>query len=145
MRRVLVIAASVLALAACGRAQVKHDGTAVIKGHDGAVTTVSRNAPTNLPPYLKLYPGGAVKSSLDSGAKGGIVVVETSASPDQVVDFYKKEASAAGLQVEIENNSGDAHVVMFNEPSGGKKNFTVSATKQPDGKTNIGLTYNAQA
>jgi hypothetical protein len=145
MRRVLVIGVCVLALAACGRTQVKSDGTAVIHGKDGSTVTVGHNAPTNLPPYLKLYPGGAVKSTLDSGAKGGIVVVETSDAPERVIDFYKKEAAAAGLQVELENTSGDSHVVMFNEAGGGKKNFTASATKQPDGKTNIGLTYNAQA
>src|SRR4051812_20651814 len=99
MRRVLVISASVLALAACGRAQVKHDGTAVFHGRDGSTMTVGHNLPTNLPGYLKAYPGATIKSSLDSGPNGGVLVMETSAAPDAVVAFYKQAAASAGLQV----------------------------------------------
>jgi hypothetical protein len=145
MLRVLVIAASVLALAACGRAQVKHDGSAVFHGRDGSTVTVGHGAPKNLPGYLKAYPGATIKSSLDSGANGGVLVMETSAGPEAVIDFYKREAAAAGLQVQMDsNNPGAPHVVMFSDPDG-KRNFNVSATPQPSGKTDIGLTYNAQA
>jgi hypothetical protein len=142
----LVFAVSLIALAACGpRTHIKRDGTAVIQGRNGQVMTVGHGAPANLPRYLKLYPGAEVKSALDSGANGGVVVMQTSASADAVIDFYKKQAAAAGLQVQMDsNNPGSAHVVLFDDPNG-KRNFNISATPQPGGKTDIGLTYNAQA
>ena len=151
MRRVLVFAVSLFALAACGpKVHVSKDGSTVIQGKDGSVIAVNANGPggvpAHLPPYLKIFPGAVVKSTIDTGKTGGMLSMETSAAPDAVVDFYKGQAATAGLEVQMDMNNEGGHSVLFAEPRDkGKRNFNVTASKQGDGKTAVVMTYNEQA
>jgi hypothetical protein len=152
MRRVLVFAVSLFALAACGGPHVSRhaDGSTTIKGADGSSVTVNDGGgqapPSHLPAYLKVFPGATIKSTVDTGKSGGMMMVETSAAPEAVVDFYKGEAKTAGLDVQMDMNNDGNHAVLFADPQGkGKRNFNISASKQPDGKTQALVTFNEQA
>lgn len=151
MRRVFVVAASLLALAACGRVHKNADGTTVIHGRDGTKITVGtggasgQNPPAHMPAFLKVFPGAVIKSTVDTGKSGGMMMMETTAAPDAVVDFYKGEAKAAGLDVQMDMNNEGGHSVLFAEPrEKGKRNFNVSASRQTDGKTQALVTFNEQ-
>lgn len=152
MRRVLVFAVSLFALAACGPHVSKHaDGSTSFKANDGTTVTVNDGAgqqpPSHLPAYLKAFPGATIKSTIDTGKSGGMMTLETSAAPDAVVDFYKAEAKAAGLEIQMDMNNEGNHAVLFAEPKGstGKRNFNISASKNPDGKTQALVMFNEQA
>ena len=152
MRRVLVVAVSLLALVACGRVHRNADGTTVIHGHDGSTITVGQggltgqNPPAHMPAFLKVFPGATIKSTIDTGKSGGMMTMETSAAPDAVIDFYKGEAKAAGLDAQMDMNNEGSHSVLFAEPKDkGKRNFNVNASKQPGGKTQALLMFNEQS
>jgi hypothetical protein len=149
MRRVLVFAVSLFALAACGPHVSRHaDGSTSIQGKDGTVVTVNQggqNPPSHMPAYLKVFPGSAIKSTIDTGKTGGMMTMETSAAPDDVVNFYKGEAKTAGLEVQMDMNNEGNHAVLFADPTGkGKRNFNISASKNPDGKTQAIVMFNEQ-
>lgn len=152
MRRVLVFAVSLLALAACGpKVQVKSDGSAVIHDKDGSTIAYNTGGgvkapPAHMPPYLKIFPGAQIKSTIDTGKSGGMLSMETAATPEAVVDYYKKEAATAGLEVQMDMNNEGGHSVLFAEPrEKGKRNFNVTASKQGGDKTVVVMTYNEQA
>ena len=80
-----------------------------------------------------------------------MLVLESSAAPEAVMDFYKQAATDAGLKSSLDSWAmGDAqhsgaHVVMFGEPnasgSGGKS--LTATVESKDGATKIGLMYGA--
>lgn len=148
MRYLVIAAAVALALGGCNRntqqAEVRSGGTLVLHGANGTTAVISKGAPSNLPPYAKLFPGAQVTSSMDMGAKGGIVTFVTGASPDEVASFYKNQAAGAQLgsmmdSAQMSGGQTGAHVMMFAQ-NGTQRNLTVSIERQ-GGQTKVGLTY----
>jgi hypothetical protein len=148
MKKVLAVGVCILALAACGRVH-RTGGSTVIHNSDGSTIAINQggqSAPAHMPSYIKVFPGAVIKSTVDTGKTGGMMMMETTAAADAVTNFYKQEAAAAGLQVQMDLNNEGSHSVLFAEPrEKGKRNFNVSAAKQSDGKTQVVLTFNEQA
>lgn len=158
MRFVLPIAATI-ALAACsseksdtfetedgekGEYTVNSDDggmNATITTKDGTATMQSgENVKADLPLGFTVYPGATVVSATNvdgGGTKGSLVMMETDEAPDKVAAFYRKQAEAAGINIEMEMtiNGGE----MIGGKGDGGKMFSLNTTNN-DGKTGIQLT-----
>jgi hypothetical protein len=147
MRKIIIIAAGALTLAACNQnPDINHGGKIEVKGKDGATATISKQLPDNLPAYAKVYPGATVTSSMAIGDKGGILTYETTAPADMVMAFYKSAATAAKLtdsmdSAKLSAEKAGAHVIVFNEP-GTQRNLSASVQAE-GGVTKVALTYGA--
>jgi hypothetical protein len=144
-RLVPALCLAVLALAACEKprpANADHNVTIVVPGANGGSITVGDVTPTNLPPYVKVFPGAKVTASTTS-AQGGLLALETHASPDAVIDFYKQSASDAGLPLQMDSASmaggQGSHIVVF---GGDRAHETLTATVTAEGGvTKVALLY----
>lgn len=157
--RNLVILCGALALAACGSEKsgtiATKDGTAEYtvdnSGDGGSMTIKTKEGEFNvqsgsdataagLPDGFTVYPGAEVvtnaKMSSDTGTSTNLVM-NTSASPDQVVDFYTKQAKAAGIEIETEMKMDKVRIVGGKSKDG--LNFTIHTSPNDDGKTSVSL------
>ena len=83
---------------------------------DGSVATVTtaegtvsvqtgENVEADLPAGYTLYPGAKVLTVTNvdgTGHKGTLVVMESPDSPEDIATFYRKQAEAAGIEVEMD-------------------------------------------
>lgn len=156
MKRMAVLAGA-LALAGCGsentgtvetpEGRVQYtasvdgsDTDMVINSPEGEVRIVSgADQKIDLPAGFTLYPGASVvTSSTVSHAEGsGVRVAMTSAaSPLQVVDFYRKQARAAGI-TDLTEITGGGQVTIAGRGEDGT-DFSLAATSG-EGATSINL------
>lgn len=113
--------------------------TAVISGGVGA---------GNLPNWLPTYPGATSQGTFSvSGPRGGgTATFQTTDSVDDVLTFYHRELTAAGLTVDkntYQVNNATAGGTVSGKSADGGREVTVLAGGQ-DGATSISLTYNNQ-
>lgn len=156
----LVIAATViaaLALAACGKkpeadkpsVTVNANGYTV-NGADGSATITTGSgaasaAAGKLPDFAPIYPGGKVESTIagidsEGGeAQGGSVIYATTASPQQIIDFYKKKAEAAGLKPQMSADMGQA--LMFAATDSDTKRGLQVIAGAKDGGSHVTVTW----
>ena len=134
-----------LALTACEKprpANADHNVTSVVPGANGGSITVGDVTPANLPPYVKVFPGAKVTASTTS-AQGGLLALETHASPDAVIAFYRRSASAAGLPLQMDSSAmgggQGSHIVVFGGESV-HKTLTATVTAE-GGVTKVALLY----
>ncbi|HEX7760152.1 MAG TPA: hypothetical protein VF459_11660 [Caulobacteraceae bacterium] len=137
-------AVSVLALAACSRSgDLNHGGSVSL---DGGKTVVSKRLPTDLPSYVKVYPGAVVTAVVDNKDQGGLIAYDVSDPPETVMDFYKKSASDAKFTTttdswSLNQDHNGAHVIMWNGAETKRSMMTTVEVK--DGKTHVGVMYGA--
>ncbi|WP_336980442.1 hypothetical protein [Altererythrobacter fulvus] len=162
--RKLVILCGALALAACGSEKSgtveTKDGTAeytvdtegdggtmTIKTKDGEVNfqSGSNAGDVDLPNGFTVYPAAEVvtnaKMSGDTGSSVNLIM-NTSASPDQVVAFYRKQAEAAGVEISSEMSMDKVRIVGGQSKDG--LNFSVHVSPGEDGKTTVSLGLNRE-
>lgn len=100
-------------------------------------------AAAGAPEYAVIYPGGEPKSEATPGMSpagpGGILSFSTDATPDQVVDFYRQRADAAGLKPINSLNSDGAR--GYSAGDGGNKLLNVVATPVDGGPTDVLLSW----
>lgn len=138
MKRILIAAAAVLALAACSRGGDLNHGGSVKIGD----STISKQLPSNLPDYVKIYPGATVTAVMNNGAQGGIIAFDVGDSPDAVVNFYRKAAQDAKLTQSTDTSSSTgSHVIMWTQE--GTKRSLMTTVDLKQGKTHVGLLYGA--
>ncbi|WP_427965886.1 hypothetical protein [Altererythrobacter sp.] len=153
MRAAVSLAASLL-LASCGSGNrdtitiddgdggtmtVKHDGasaTTTFTGADGTATMRSGpDVAIDLPNGFTVFPGAKVVSNTtfsQGDSKGALVLFESSAKPEVLAEFYRKQAEAAGIDVSLEMTVNDGKMIG-GESEGG---HTFSFNAHPDdGKT----------
>ncbi len=140
MRAFLMAATATLALAACGGEKTVYsdaegnevnvtregDGEASeieIKSADGTATVNINNGETDakLPFDLEVYPGAKVVSTMMSnsdGKTGGMVVMQSSAKPDEVLTWYRKSVEAKGFKVESEITTQDMRAIAGTKDGG---------------------------
>lgn len=78
------------------------DGTTTMRAD---TTSGGEGLTAELPPGFTLYPGAELRSSVEVGRGEGQAVMLTLVSedpPDTMVAFYRKQAEAAGVPVEIQ-------------------------------------------
>lgn len=160
MRLALPLAISfALALTACGSENsgsfetsdggegeytVDSDGegmNATVTTADGTATMRSgENVKAELPNGFTVYPGSRVISAtnVDSPeSKGSLVMMETSDSPDKVAAFYRKQAEAAGIEIEMEMTVNGGKMLGGKGPD--ERVFSLNTTSN-DNNTAIQLT-----
>ncbi|OYX66839.1 MAG: hypothetical protein B7Y88_03120 [Sphingomonadales bacterium 32-64-17] len=164
MRAFLVIAAT-WALAACGSSDsgaietedgdiaytVDQDGStavATVTNADGETVTMhsGEGAAANLPDGFTLYPGAKVVSSTNvsaGGSNGAMVQLESPATPDEVVAFYRQEAEAAGIEIKMEMKANEAQIVSGESTDG--LVFSINASPIEDGGTSATLTIGTKS
>jgi hypothetical protein len=105
------------------------NGTQVTMGTGSAATA-------KLPNYAPLYPGATVETSVNSSGsnEGGMVLFKTNASSQNVIDFYKKSAGAAGMSDVFNMSTGDSMSFSAHDVKT-KHGFSVVATKAEGGTT----------
>jgi hypothetical protein len=133
-------------LAACGSSdepatEVNEgaDGTRGLRINDGEGNRVSVQggdaAVAALPDGFTAYPGAQVVSStaIDTGdGGGGVILMMTTSDPvDQVIEFYRTQALAAGVRLDGQITTG-SNTLIGGEGEGGMA-FSASAAAGPEG------------
>lgn len=141
-RNALTIAASLL-LAACGSGDAAPSASAdagsggiSITGDDGEQVQVAGGdeALAALPPGFSPYPGAQITSStaISTGDGGGVILVmTTSDSVEQVIEYYTTQATAAGVRLDGQVRT-DSNTLIGGEGDGGLA-FSASAAPGPNG------------
>lgn len=91
-----------------------------------------------LPDGYALYPGAEVESSTTfNGPQGSGVMVTfaTDASPQELVDFYRKQATAAGVEIDTDARTGVDRVIAGAGPGG--LSFSLQTSADRSGSTGI--------
>ena len=98
---------------------------------DGSVATMrsGENVPLELPAGFTAYPDAQVVSNtrIDHGdGQGTMLVMESEASPANMIGFYRKQAEAAGIEIEVEMTAGSTQMLAGKGPNGRSFSFNVS-------------------
>jgi hypothetical protein len=162
MRIIFVAAAAAaLALSGCGKSDTKtysdSSGNSVSVSNEGDHMTIAgangekfefgsgTKVTSRLPAYLPLYPGAKVNASyFGSGADGagGVVTLETHASPAEVIAFYKPKVTAAGMAQTMSAEMGTTTTFAASNDAK-KESVSISATRA-DGSTTVQLTWSGK-
>ena len=162
MKRTLAAAALMAAMAMAGCSQAPADEAPAAEAAVAADTAapaaaeapaspaaaaVAAPAAPGAPAFAVVYPGGAVggPATVARGpdGPGGILSFTTEASPDTVVDFYRRRAEAAGLASVMAMNTGEARAYGAAAEDGSGKLLRVVATPVEDGPTSVQLDWTA--
>jgi hypothetical protein len=137
MRGRLMVAAALLALAACGQSetdvQQSGPGNVTVETPNGsAVVRMGGATAASLPAGLPAYPGADTSASIDvSGAseqgQGRVVTFTTSDSPAQVIAFYTQAVGASGYIIASQATMGPT--AMITARKGSADTVTVTATQ----------------
>ncbi|MEM6266354.1 MAG: hypothetical protein AAF707_02425 [Pseudomonadota bacterium] len=145
-------ASATLVLAACGMGEsgeiTTEDGETVsydidsegdgestvrISGEDGeAIARTGSNVKADLPDGWSVYPGANVVSVMNMNSDdntGMTVMMETNAAPDKIMAHYRKQAEAAGLEIELEMNSAGNTMLAGSDDN--DRNFSISVLGDP--------------
>ena len=155
----------ILTLAACGREEAQTAqgraapaateappaaavGTAVAPDAETAAPASSGGvepAAPGAPDYAALYPGAVMDqpgtTATGPHGDGGLVTFRTSASPDEVVAFYRERAEQAGLSSVMGLNQGDARAYGAAGGPAGATNIHVVAAPGEGGETSVQLSW----
>ncbi len=159
--RTLLACTAALALAACGGERTTEfetdegDGSYTvdpttgqsrgsIETEDGTVEFESGpGTAVDLPAGFTVYPGATVVSNTSVGrgeGKGTMLIMQSDDTPTEMVTFYRKQAEAAGVAIEMELKT--AQGTMIGGESDDGTNFVLNANRQ-EGKTNAQLTVSS--
>lgn len=115
--------------------------TARIETPDGEATLRSgANVPVELASGFSVYPGAKVVSNtvVNQGeGKGNLVLMQTDASPEDVIKHYRKQAEDAGFEVQIEMSVNEGKMIGGEGPE--DSFFSVNASRTEDGPTQAQL------
>ncbi|HUO97302.1 MAG TPA: hypothetical protein VMU01_01455 [Rhizomicrobium sp.] len=103
--------------------------------------TMGVKLPGNMPPYAQVYAGADVKSVVDlsSAGFGYVITYEAPAQPEEVLDFYRKNAAAAGLQTQDDSRVQNAFNFAAHKDGTTERMSVTLAAK--DGGTFVQLRY----
>lgn len=155
--RKLAILSGALVLAACGSSESgtieTEDGTVEYEADtdgdgvemsftddDGNETTLvsGSDVEVDLPDGFSIYPGAeVVQSTVIDGAEGqgSMIMMTSSDAPQDMVDHFRSQAEAAGIDIQMEMTSGDTRIIGGEGPDDRFFSFTVSS----DGGENTGM------
>ena len=152
MRAKIALAIAALCLASCGSdASGSFDGddgesgsyridedsgetVAEIKTRDGKATIRSgEGVPVKLPNGFSLYPGAKVMNNTTfamDDSSGALIIFESEAQPQAIADFYRKQADAAGIELELEMSINDGEIL--GGKSAGGRTFSLNVAYDGD-------------
>jgi hypothetical protein len=150
--RYVVLGIGLAALAACGS-----DRTGTIEddegntvdyaiGEDGETTTAEiqtadgnasirsgANVAVDLPDGFSIYPGAdVVNTTRIDGAQGSgtMVTLESDSTPEQLAHFYRKQADAAGVKVQMDMTTENGKMIAGQSEQG--ISFSLNASRDGD-------------
>lgn len=97
-------------------------------------------AESGAPAFAVVYPGGRVDTSTDEAAPANALAFTTEATPEEVVDFYRRKAETAGLMPVMSMNQGDVRGYGASDADGGT-HLRVLAHPDEDGRTAVQLSW----
>jgi hypothetical protein len=107
---------------------------------------IDKSLPKDMPAYVHLYPGATSMMSMNIAGMEAIVL-QTQDKPDDVVSYYRSEASSDGLPESpapaANGAPADQRQASFNDPATGRMLIVVA--KPQNGVTVVSLTYKPQA
>jgi len=117
-----------------GQATVTMGNTKVQMKEDGSSASIP--LPANMPGYAAVYPGSDVKAVVTMNAEevGTMISYTTSAKPDDVIAFYKKNAQAASLESVNEMRMAGAWTFAA-QANDSEKTLTVTITSDGDAQS----------
>jgi hypothetical protein len=104
---------------------------------------MDKSPPKDLPDYAQLYPGAQPMMHMDVGPLSS-EIFQVSATPDQVLDFYRSQAASNGLTEQPAKTSPaeGQRQATFADPSNGRMLVVVAKTQ--GGVTIVSLGYKPQ-
>ena len=100
-------------------------------GEGGEVSIdIGEDAEAALPDGFSVYPGAKVATTATMGGtreSGSMLALESPASPANIVAHYRREAEAAGYEIEMEGRAGDSYTV--NATKGGETMMVQSSAE----------------
>ncbi len=152
MKKIAILAGAAL-LASCGSSDegtfetedgevtytVDGDGNEaeiVFQGEDGERMEINTgsDAGSVLPDGFDIYPGAEVVTSTtitQNDGSGAMVLLQSNASPSDMVEYYRGQAEAAGIEIQMEANVNGSFIIG-GEGEGGKT-FSFNASPNGDG------------
>ena len=146
--RNLVTVTACLVLVACnshdsgpGESEQEEAGAYAISAVDGETVARVRTAdgtaemrsgqkvPVKLAAGFTVFPGASVSSNTtvtQNGSRGSIVAFETDASPEEVAEFYRDQARAARIEIEVELTVDDGKLLVGKGAKG--ETFTLNVS-----------------
>jgi len=158
MKRTLAAAGlmAALTMAGCSQAPAEEAPAAAAAAVDAAAPAAPASAEpaasaapaaAGAPAFAVIYPGGAPSGpatvARGPDGPGGILSFTTDATPEVVVDFYRRRAEAAGLASVMAMNTGEARAYGAAASDGSGKLLRVVATPVEDGPTSVQLDWTA--
>ena len=96
------------------------------------------------PAFAVVYPGGVLETTpltpVAEGGAGGGIVFTSDASPDDIVDFYRRKAEAAGLASIMSLSQGETRGYGASGSHGGAGLKVVAYPVEP-GRTSVQVTW----
>lgn len=106
----------------------------------GGCVKVDKTVPKDLPAFAQIYPGATSVVSMNIAGMSSIIF-QAAATPDDVVGYYRTQATANGLVEVTATNNGppEQKQATFHDPASNRI-FVVIARPQNGGAT-VDLTY----
>ncbi len=149
-------AASLLALAACGAEESgsfttdegdtgeyridseSGEASMTVETPDGDVTMrTGADIPVDLPAGFTLIDGAQVLNNITIGqadGKGALITFLSDKSPKEITDFYRAQAEAAGIAIQIETDINGGSMLGGEDETSGAT-FSITAYPGEDGTT----------
>lgn len=155
----IVMGVAALALAACGQSSNPAPGVQVESQDGGRTVTVTTPegggavmqsgsgiaAPSDLPAFVRLYPGMSINSVLNNTVPGmgagGLIIGHSPDSFDQVATFYRAQVQSLGFSNHSEMAGQDGLVISAGDAS--NRSLAVSIGRAEGGGVDITLQYNS--
>ncbi len=95
---------------------------AVVNNEDGTTTMrAGKRVVPRLPEGFSLYPGAVVRNTIQVGraeATGVMVSLASEDRPTDLVQFYRRQAEAAGVAIELDLQTEDSAMIAGEGPDG---------------------------
>ena len=116
---------------------------ATITTEDGTTTlSAGGDVTARLPRGFTLYPGARILNTINIGrgeGRGVLLSLESDDPVDQLVAYYRREAEAVGVTVDLDLTTGAMRMIGGRSADGGIGNFAFQASRE-GGRTTGQLT-----
>lgn len=154
IRTVLPLALAAILLGGCEREEARDDAIAGVRPSNYEIDPArgetrasmqtaegltsmrsGENVPVSLPSAFSVYPGAQVINSTQvrrdregssEAGTGALIIMRSDASPAEMVQFYREQAQAAGVDVELELETEGGRMIAGKSSDGAEFSFNAS-------------------